>query len=834
MPGADWPIPPGAVCDESALGGLASVLMKGLIEIQIGGFRYGIWEEALSDQRAVRRVHGIPRLPERVSGVADIDGEPTPLFDLAFCLGHAPFDRRRSGTALMLRGEEGLEGFVFEGESARVEVDEDDVVPLPEWVQLPELCSCVLRSEQLVPVVEIGALHRGLRNGEWEPPVLASSRALPSEAEASSSKRFRVVMLDGERYAISADQLDGESVPARSVQPLHPAARHVAGILWRDGKIRLVLSLARLMGREGAGELGVVLRSKVGDLALLVDEELGAWGEDLDPKPMPAIAASNLIKQALLDRGEVIPVLEQQAAGSAQGVVLPGGVYQPDSSFAASFMREEVEVIECGFSGIRCGIPASEFRDTVALGEIRSIAGLPSIVLGVAEHHGEVLPVLDLGVCFGRRTRSAAGSKAMVLKNGDFRALVLADDDGRRCLLTPELQRRLPISRSRRYVYGCYFDEGWVRLILNVEALARDFDETAIQDYFGNLSEVTSKPPEQGEPAQPSGVEADAGTLAGVESEGVSGTHRAEGREEEGREEQEAHEAREDESGTARAAEAGTEAGKKTGTEEGAEAGQDGASDSQPVAEKAAEEMAEEDWENVSEPVTEGDWPSEPAPAALEALEALEAWESDAEPVTEEDWEGARTAATRKARAGRRSASLLGVILALSAAALFFAVELGETAPGEGEGGEGERRGSEEVVQTALTAESELEQAGRALDELAPGAAAPAALEVQRPESVENQGQQPEVVDKAAPTIQPLILLEIEAETQEISIRRVNSAPTGAEVYVIKKGDTLWAIAEQFTGNPFNYPRIASDSAIRDPDFILPGQRILIVVKGGG
>jgi nucleoid-associated protein YgaU len=46
---------------------------------------------------------------------------------------------------------------------------------------------------------------------------------------------------------------------------------------------------------------------------------------------------------------------------------------------------------------------------------------------------------------------------------------------------------------------------------------------------------------------------------------------------------------------------------------------------------------------------------------------------------------------------------------------------------------------------------------------------------------------------------------------------------------VVKKDDTLWNISERFTGNPFNYPRIAGENRIADPDLIFPGQRIRLI-----
>jgi len=47
-----------------------------------------------------------------------------------------------------------------------------------------------------------------------------------------------------------------------------------------------------------------------------------------------------------------------------------------------------------------------------------------------------------------------------------------------------------------------------------------------------------------------------------------------------------------------------------------------------------------------------------------------------------------------------------------------------------------------------------------------------------------------------------------------------------ATVYVVVKGDTLWSIAQRFTGDPLNYPRVARDNSIATPDLIFPGQKI--------
>ena len=49
-------------------------------------------------------------------------------------------------------------------------------------------------------------------------------------------------------------------------------------------------------------------------------------------------------------------------------------------------------------------------------------------------------------------------------------------------------------------------------------------------------------------------------------------------------------------------------------------------------------------------------------------------------------------------------------------------------------------------------------------------------------------------------------------------------------VHVVVRGDTLWAIAERYLGNPWRYPELARLSRIRDPDLIYPGNRVRILI----
>lgn len=49
-----------------------------------------------------------------------------------------------------------------------------------------------------------------------------------------------------------------------------------------------------------------------------------------------------------------------------------------------------------------------------------------------------------------------------------------------------------------------------------------------------------------------------------------------------------------------------------------------------------------------------------------------------------------------------------------------------------------------------------------------------------------------------------------------------------SQLYTVKKGDTLWGIAKQFTGDPFNFPLVAKENEIHNPDLIYPNQKIYL------
>ncbi|MCU0294125.1 MAG: LysM peptidoglycan-binding domain-containing protein, partial [Thermoanaerobaculaceae bacterium] len=56
--------------------------------------------------------------------------------------------------------------------------------------------------------------------------------------------------------------------------------------------------------------------------------------------------------------------------------------------------------------------------------------------------------------------------------------------------------------------------------------------------------------------------------------------------------------------------------------------------------------------------------------------------------------------------------------------------------------------------------------------------------------------------------------------------------PADAQIYIIQPGDTLWALAKQYLGDPYLWPQLwEKNTYIRDAHWIYPGDPLVVGVK---
>ena len=95
--------------------------------------------------------------------------------------------------------------------------------------------------------------------------------------------------------------------------------------------------------------------------------------------------------------------------------------------------------------------------------------------------------------------------------------------------------------------------------------------------------------------------------------------------------------------------------------------------------------------------------------------------------------------------------------------------------------------------------------------------------------SLSGQASSPEAMEKA------VLMAGNVLGVSEVKVDGLQAPPIQEKVeyYIIKKGDTLSAVAKQFLGNANDYPKIfeANREVIRDPNLIFVGQKIRIPLK---
>jgi len=67
-----------------------------------------------------------------------------------------------------------------------------------------------------------------------------------------------------------------------------------------------------------------------------------------------------------------------------------------------------LDVVFFHLRGLRCALPASVVREMLPMPGLTPVPLAPPVMRGIAPVHGQVLPVLDLGVYFPRPVRPMA------------------------------------------------------------------------------------------------------------------------------------------------------------------------------------------------------------------------------------------------------------------------------------------------------------------------------------------------------------------------------------------------------------------------------------------
>jgi len=461
---------------------------KELLIISFGSSRYGVWEDDVLAKHEIHRVHRLPMTPRLFSGISDIDGHTVNLFDLGACLGHEPCSREDAGRALVVARGKKLQAFLYGREESRMKVKPGSLVPMPPTLRIPEMDTCVLSRDGQVPIVNIQVLYKRLKKGKWEAP----SYNLPDRPAApriSFPDELRIFEIDGLPYAVPASQIEGDATMPGLIRDMLLAPPYVKGITGDNGRVSAVIDPNYHLQLPSNGLKRRMVHARNGHFGFLMDRDLGTLRRgEFELRPLPTIARTGLMGQTAVAGGELLPVINVSALLARYPLNFANVKYRTRSRFAASLGKTPSQIVQLSIHGIPHCLPGDEVEDVLDLLPFRELPGERSIMVGVAAYGEELLPVLDLALCYGWLSRPEPGWKMILVRNGNFRALVLAESVDDPMILPVESQRLLPITVPSRFVYGCYLDEEFVRLILNVAAITERTDRRSVAEQFRTLS----------------------------------------------------------------------------------------------------------------------------------------------------------------------------------------------------------------------------------------------------------------------------------------------------------------------------------------------------------
>jgi chemotaxis signal transduction protein/nucleoid-associated protein YgaU len=540
--------------------GECSGRMRELLVFPLSGCRYGIWKDEVASLREVGELHVMPFASSLIAGAAEIDGKTVALADIGACIGLPLLEKTRGVTALLASFEGELFGCAVGGGTETVSIPPEACAALPERVRTQAVGSCAVTGSAVIPIISFSAVRAMVLSTDSAPglPALAPRSRKPSHARESGG--VQLLAAGGFLFAMDAEGVIQADREVGAIIRLPHLPSILNGVRVSSGRVLPVVDLTGYMsGRPCGAEAVLVVAADAEDaVGLLVDEDRGAVRSKrgtvselpllVKTDELPAAVRTGSGFALFLDPPMLFsdarrPVsAERPPSSSAAGSRARAAAdlshpwhgrtrdpYAPDSRFSSIFLDETVKVVEFEAGGMRHAVPAAEVEDVVPYRTVHPLPKASRIVRGVADLDGDIVPVLDLACVYARRTDIDPRRKMIAIRNGTFRALLAAEAILPERGLNLEMQKPLPVTPPFGILYGCYTDGIAVRLILNIEALAVNFDDSEVADFLSDLPLAESEaepaaeieqaaPVPEPEPAAPAVAAAEADPSAPPES----------------------------------------------------------------------------------------------------------------------------------------------------------------------------------------------------------------------------------------------------------------------------------------------------------------------------
>jgi chemotaxis signal transduction protein/LysM repeat protein len=458
--------------------------MRELVLFTLEDTRYGIWRDQILSVEDVQSLHRLPFARSSLTVLSVFGGQTQTLADLALCLGHPATTDASGANAWVLSEQESIRGFLMRGESVSVEAPEA-LIRAPDFLRALPIEGFFGHDALPVPVINVSALYERVRRAEREKPAPPLALNGQSANQSHTAAWFRIFASSGSHFAAPGADMAEATMSGRQVARIPLLPPNIAGVAFSHERILPVVDLALRVSGKRSQDNSRILEATLNGTAVgfLVDEDEGEWAaEDVMVKDLPPVLRAPWMSSAVLRGAHIAPVIELGAllsspARGGEGI-LPPRLHSPDSQFAAMFGHQAVEVVEFSALGTIFAVPQSEVVDVLPCQPFQELPMAAGLIAGLADFGGELVPVLDLARIGGKLPQRTADWRMIVLKNGDFRALLMCESAHAARMLDREVQRGVPVVLSFPVVYGCYTDGETVRLVLNIEELTVHYHES--------------------------------------------------------------------------------------------------------------------------------------------------------------------------------------------------------------------------------------------------------------------------------------------------------------------------------------------------------------------
>lgn len=470
-----------------------------ILSVRIGDFHFAVRREDFLDISGGSKIHHLPLTPPHFEGIVDYDGVTTYVFDLTVMAGINSKNYSTEKVLLIVSKKKPATAFSIDELESEEAFSPESILPLPAYLKTPLIDSAVIKDDHLLPLININKASQAIQSDEWQ--GLAPSLAMPSlksSQKISAEKGLKLFSLGGETFASCGSESLESSVGPEKIHFLPGLPDFVCGISFYKGKVLTLIDTSlRIRGQKGGATSKVLISDAGGDLfGFFVDNVRGnlAKGKNISFK-LPAIAEKPWAQDAIIKGKEGIVLINlpkllipDEVEEKKEGL----HIYKPDPSLESRFTKEAMTIRDFTIAGRQYALPGDQVKEVIPFRQHHHLPWLPSIIVGVAEHGGTMLPVIDIATCFGFHSKPSKGWKLIHLVNGDFSALILAQAVFDVHELKAKDQKRVPVVMKHRFLYGCYPDNETkvVRLILDVHKLTVYFDEERVRDVFTSMANV--------------------------------------------------------------------------------------------------------------------------------------------------------------------------------------------------------------------------------------------------------------------------------------------------------------------------------------------------------